>query len=920
MRRDGASSSTKAANNINDSPGSENASVWKVASETTSKEPTPEPKTHETTLSPAADIGKPSNSKSTSLPNKEVSNKDANHERKMVELSEDELAKLGIQVAHHIDESEAANRSFNWDDDDDNVDESEWAKLEEQLPAGHTSQTAVRSASSLKKGKDSAVESAPKAAPWSNVTASTEEFVPIDKQIKELSDRKKREEELRRQRSARQNMRHPHGFHGSRGGFGDRFDDRWDDFGHRDRSPPHRFDDGSGDSRYRFNDYEQRYRDREGPSDSFYGRRHPEFFGDRPDRGFGRPRRYSREENFGERPPSFGREEPPFMQRRPSIDDNWRRNARPLSPTKFESSGRFENAVVPPPSRRRPSVTSSDSSRTGGIKNQPPENRPVVEKEPEPVVDLKALKEKQKEEMRVKLEAAKKRKEEERKQEEARLEAARAKANALAKKIEEQRKKEQEEKKRQEEERLAEEQRIKQEQEAKVKPKYVLPSRRLSSTGSRTERNQVMGMPRSQRGRAESNVSSVSIEDTNTIRAVDQLVSVEDKDATLLGDGKKAGIAAAVVSEKKQIWSSSLNNPSSSNETRIPPHSGKSGSRIWEKPPIAVSGVWGESRRGPAVTSSTKSEAATVIGSDSTPVSTAGSNSGSSTASASGSGAGTGAEASAETGSASENPWDGNWRAHRAELHQQRKNVSGGRGHSRFFPMPETTSAHSYKPAGGQEHSQHSVLGENQGNNYGNPRVVLPQISHEQRSNYEGTRDNGNSRQNQINSSVVPGLTVVSKREVGSGLSQFELAQQKRTGTMDTNKPRIAVPGVEVGKELFSVGKVIVASRHENRHDQDSGKAAKRKEVLVKLPKEMAEKETAAPAIKGQELAVLAPSRTFDSSAYIEDSTGFVHRREYEQAWTAPQYVMVRIPGLGGKSGARKHNTSSGAAASRARW
>lgn len=905
MRRDGGSNTTKAHTGINDSPSTENATVWKLASETASKEATPEPKSNEQVPPQAADVGKPHIINSTGSSQKEHSTNDSNHDRKMMELSEDEFEKLGIQVAHHIDESEAANRSFNWDDDDDNVDESEWAKLEEQLPAGHTSQTSVRSASSLKKGKDSAVESGPKLAPWSNVSADKDDFVPIDKQIKELSDRKKREEEQRRQRAMRQNSRHSHGFHGHRGGFGDRFDDRWDDFGHRDISPPHRFDDGSGDSRYRFNDYERRYRDREGPGDSFYGRRQPDFFGDRQDRGFGRPRRYSRDENFGDMPPHFGKDEPPFMERRPSIDDNWRRNARPLSPARLESSGRFENAVVPPPSRRRPSVASSDSSRTAGLKNQPAQNQPSIEKEPEhkPAVDLIALKERQKEEMRIKLEAAKKRKEEERKQEEARLEAARAKANALAKKIEEQQKKEQQEKKRLEEERIAriaEEKRIQQEQKAKEKPKYVLPSRRLSSSGSRAERTLALGMPKSQRGRAESNVSSVSIEDTNTIRAVDQLVSVEDKDSTLLKNENKAGIVSGIPS-KKQIWNSSHDGQNSSADTRISSNGVKGGSRLWEKPAIAVSGVWGESGR-PVGTNSVKTGESAVTGSEQR------------------AGTGIGAKTEAEEAKNAENPWDGNWRAHRAELHQQRKNGSGGRGHSRFFPMPETASAHIYKSAGGHEHPQHGVSGENQGNNYGNPRVVLPQTNQEQEANHGGPINDGHIRQNQIGPAILHSPTVISKRETGSGLSQFELAQQQRMGATISGKPRISVPGVETGKEFIPMGKVTVTSRSYSRHDQEGGNGLRKKEVLIKLPKEAADKETLAPVIKGQELLVRVPGKKFGSSAYIEDFTGYVHRREYEQAWNTPLSVMVRIPGLSGKEGSRKLEAGSRAVGSRSRW
>lgn len=321
---------------------------------------------------------------------------------------------------------------FSWDDDED--DDNEWKKELEAL-ASDTLKTKSQQLQKQKEQRAEAASANPRnLAPWAAATKTT--AVSIDQQLKELTDQKA---------VSHNYLGHGHGHGGGnhggpmsrRGPLPSRSHDHYNDyhsrgaFGGRGRI-------GGGDmyepsDRYRYSDYEKRYRPGHAPSQELYNARSNQV---EPAPGLGDrqlPERISTTYVFKRRSSTVDDGEAPI--------NNLMRHRSPAT-----ASGRTrrdsDTALVP-----GDNVVPSES-RAKPREEQPP--APIKEEPAEP--SPTELLEMQKKLMAEARERAKKRKEEELQKEQERIEAAHKRAQEIAQQMEEKERKEKEQKRKEREE------------------------------------------------------------------------------------------------------------------------------------------------------------------------------------------------------------------------------------------------------------------------------------------------------------------------------------------------------------------------------------------------------------------------------------------------------------------------------------
>jgi hypothetical protein len=337
------------------------------------------------------------------------------------EISEEDLMKQGISLTHRLSTQEISQRQFNWDEDDD--DEG-WRKEVETLAGSVKPKTATAPKEPAPSGSASTSASASitsRVAPWTQPQPA-KSFVPISEQIKELSEKKSREQNLR---------------HGKIGG--PHYNYRLSD--NAEFVMDSRYG-GPADSRYRYNDYEKRYRSDAPPRQELYNAHNGQF----------EPVRGARFDS-GRRRSSLDRDDE--WRRRPSLDrpaeeENWRRPSTDRR-VSFDRGGldrsreRLERSQERPRSRDEPMDESRDQMSPRELSGSPAGRRLSttsvggrrMSTTSSTSSHQRTLLEEQEEVMRQTREKARKRKEEELQKEKERELAAKKKADELAKKMEE---------------------------------------------------------------------------------------------------------------------------------------------------------------------------------------------------------------------------------------------------------------------------------------------------------------------------------------------------------------------------------------------------------------------------------------------------------------------------------------------------
>lgn len=232
MKRDIKSSGSPGSSS-NNSPRPENATVWKK----------PEDHSGSNNASPilasASTIPVSTNEKQEPLPDAttsqhERSNSATNTSTK--EMSEEELVKSGIHLTQRL--STSSQRTFNWDEDD----EDDWTQ---SLPLPEIKEPAAQPPTPKHE------EESPKAAPWVNASLPKPQVVPIAEQIKQLSEQRSQRNQPPPRRGSSAGPQHHHHQPIQVGKNVPHFNYRLDS------KPP------SGppaDDRYRYPDFERRYR------------------------------------------------------------------------------------------------------------------------------------------------------------------------------------------------------------------------------------------------------------------------------------------------------------------------------------------------------------------------------------------------------------------------------------------------------------------------------------------------------------------------------------------------------------------------------------------------------------------------------------------------------------------------------------
>lgn len=755
------------------------------------------------------------NPQSHPLPESKPSNVPEPPTRDMSNLSEEELTKQGIHLAHRLSAAELTKRKFNWDEDDDDDD---WAqKLKGLVPE--------------KKIPHPEPKSEPKTAPWAAVPKESH-AVPIADQIRELSEMKQR----RSQQQAQGRSTPHYNYYINDGPPGRRGHDPWE----RDEGADHR---------YRYHDYEHRYRPGNPPP---------------------------RAELFNA---SNGQFEP--VQ---DVGGSRRRGREIVAP------GSEDRSISPRFPLRRVSIASEEARSSRSIERQPmsPAESPVEQ------ASRKSISEEQKEIMRLAREKARKRKEEELQREKEKEEAAKKRAEEFARKMEEKHKAEREQQHQQHQQQQGQQE----QPQSSAEPaslKVLSPKRNYRS------------------------YSNASI-DEQTIKAVNSIIGDDHDELPEVDHGTVATPSTsrpATIKEHSKVdklWGNQHHDTRSGT-------SSSGSSRLWNSTSHSDEGVWGNQMAGgiKGDTSSLFGEGAfldrqrTRRGSTSRQIRSSVSPGGR-------------RDCTHIWGSPpGHSNIDGeSWRSGRsvtAPVSMPSSQILGhespsGRNHSKFFPTvaqsePDSKPGHIHKVGWSGAHSDgpdgigQTPGGSSGGNDQRLPRVVLPP-SGGGKSTGGNTREGNAYKKSSINSIEELQSTIVKK--LGS------------TYSSNNNAPVLSLP----------VPRSPVVSRipaeDDSKYHQDDLSPDSEREILelhalagLKVQGDIIDSDHLFKALdinttiklgdygKAMDVGgdtddvllqkVRIPGNDFSSSAYFKDSSGYTHRREFENPDALASYTTIHLPG-----------------------
>lgn len=328
---------------------------------------------------------------------------------------------------------------FSWDEDED---DNEWKKELEAL-ASDTLKTKSQQLQKQQQQRAEAAAAHPRSkAPWAQATTTT--AVPIDQQFKELTEKKSQTAYYGRpmpgsRRGGPAYNQHHHNDHA--------YQHRHYDFpGGRHAGGPGFGFDGPPPDRYKYSDYERRYRPGHEPSQELFNARSNQVeLVPGPGGGAPLPERMSTTYVYKRRPSAVDHEPRESSPRRGSVGagagGSHLRNESPARSLRRESNASHVDVVKEEPTEK-PAEKSAAKPVEKKLAEKPSEK--AVEKPAEapteapaekaPVADLL---EQQKQMMREARERALKRKEEEQARDKARIEAAQKRADEIAKQMEE---------------------------------------------------------------------------------------------------------------------------------------------------------------------------------------------------------------------------------------------------------------------------------------------------------------------------------------------------------------------------------------------------------------------------------------------------------------------------------------------------